>query len=119
MRDIRFRAWDNVGNKWIKQFSISADGMYIKCYKPTYVNPDAMLMQYTGLLDKNGVEIYEGDIVIYPYSKGLSLNMKVVWLKHGWFITDETVYYRPTEWSEAMCEVIGNIYESPELLGSD
>lgn len=71
------------------------------------------LGQYTGLKDKNGKEIYEGDIL-----KGTFYGFPIIehdyvfsvyWdERHKSFMTD---YFEPTE-----CEVIGNIYENPELI---
>ena len=63
------------------------------------------VMQFTGLHDKNGKEIYEGDIVQYD------LYTDKIVFKHGGFQGERLIM---TNW--AACEVIGNIYENPELL---
>ena len=83
------------------------------------VNNDLHLMQSTGLKDKNGKEIFEGDILDYKGRKAL-----VRW--HGSYASfiyrfvDEP-HKRNTEWKPLYlaymkCEIIGNIYENPELL---
>jgi len=76
------------------------------------------LGQYTGLLDKNGKEIWEGDIIAF----GIKRNFKVIWAgKYGaWGIIplgkfeNEALLGK----SEKACEIIGNIYETPELIKS-
>ena len=89
-------------------------------YKRQYV-----LMQFTGLLDKNGKEIYEGDILCFsptygtysimagvPYSKEKHIS-QIIWKKMGFGLENEPDF-RIIKWSDV--EVIGNIYENPELL---
>jgi uncharacterized phage protein (TIGR01671 family) len=86
---------------------------------------DAIIMQYTGLKDKNGKEIYEGDILKYYYQSALSMPMQetikffnVVFDK-GQFLQWENgdckeacdIWY---DWNEL--EIIGNIYENKDLI---
>ena len=61
MREIKFRAWDSF-NK-IMMFSESYISVLLAYYLKGKQPPSGILMQYTGLKDKNGKEIYEGDIV--------------------------------------------------------
>ena len=136
MRDIKFRAWDESkkimhfdvefirsgteGNDWIIFKSDKQTLQDEKVLDNPYFQLQIKLMQYTGLKDKNGVEIYEGDIVKEPYyvdehngflllevmfDKGAFLG-KVI-NKKGFGLQVLTMYK----------EVIGNIYEHPHLLG--
>jgi uncharacterized phage protein (TIGR01671 family) len=70
-------------------------------------------MQFTGLLDKNGVEIYEGDILNYKKS-GNNINIDTLYGKHVDEMEDYFGY--SSIWMIQDSEVIGNIYENPELI---
>ena len=75
------------------------------------------LMQFTGTLDKNGREIYEGDIIriileatAFP-NQG---NAEVKWDGNGWWVFNDNS--QKTWYISENVEVIGNIFENPELL---
>lgn len=126
MRTIKFRAWDkeNKSMRTSKHWSIMFDGsIHPPSNKMQEWFPDQfVLMQYTGLKDKNGKEIYEGDIV---RSYGTSATRKH---KNGDKLFDHVVEFfdggfEPftectctASWSIHEYEIIGNIYEHPELL---
>lgn len=131
MREIKFRAWD--GEKIIYQ---SKDGWFDKVKHPNHERPQCMqlqstmqictIMQFTGLLDKNGKEIYEGDIVschytaIDDYSKKVSIkhrcNLPVVWKDLTYKLgTVSTLFSEVRDYPDNI-EIIGNIYEHSHLL---
>lgn len=126
MRTFKFRAWD--GNKihytddftllqfkkgsWIMLTTDGSDSIYWAEER----KENNVLMQFTGLLDKNGKEIYEGDIVADRSHTDLVFSIQ--------YDTEHAGYYMPEAFdeecrfpiSEVELEVIGNIYENPELL---
>ena len=80
--------------------------------------------QFTGLLDKNGKKIFEGDIVEYRRVANSEIIYKVIW-QQEWsrfaFMTCSAHGYNLYEWAERskaeyMCEIIGNTHDNPELL---
>lgn len=73
------------------------------------------LMQSTGLSDKNGKEIFEGDVV-HAYSEGASLIGVVEYLDNAYCIKSKNDIYNPLWTNAEHYEVIGNIYENKELL---
>lgn len=76
---------------------------------------DLKIMQYTGLKDKNGKEIYEGDIL----SDGNDEKPYKVVFENGSFRAEADGYSLDLEDYDDICEVVGNIYENPELIEED
>ena len=122
MREIKFRAWDNKNKKLVSFENIElpySENVNLDGQIEGILDRGIILMQYTGLKDKNDVEIYEGDIVghngFIGYVKYINsgncnvLGYALVSLINGrifYMFCDETDNY----------EVIGNIYENKELL---
>ena len=128
MRDIKFRCWDTENKQMLKvqeldfedtfyggRLSIRAD-----MYNDYFDIEDMILMQYTGLKDKNGKEIYEGDIIkIYAEGLGGEAIGKIVYDEYdlAFVLRNEVEELSECLWyAEQQIEVIGNIYDNPELL---
>ena len=110
MREIKFRAWDKVLQKFIQWDNSGSydDGV---SWGAMHGLP---LMQYTGLKDKNGVEIYEGDVVDGNHGIGFMKFSRGIFDLYD-IEEQENVLYWP-ECRSIRGVVIGNIYENPELL---
>ena len=130
-REIKFRAWLKEEKKMVnvetidftdKSMQYLEKNEIIDAYllRTTFLE-DIELMQYTGINDKNGVEIYEGDIVLIRIDKTNILHKTVVKFKHGAFIADiigdnDYIYLFHFGFNKDDFEVIGNIYENKNLL---
>lgn len=108
----KFRAWDTVKKEWIENFCISPEGIILEGFA-NIENPNAKLVSFVGLKDKNNKEIYEGDIV--KTSSGLC--NEVVFEDGAFWIESKICGVLVCDSYESELEVIGNIYENPELLG--
>ncbi len=112
MRKLKFRAWDTVNKKMITPFLILHErGL------SNYSEVDSFydLMQYTGLKDKNGKEIYEGDILEEEPGYYFEVVWSEEWAKFKLQHRTKAVQY--PEWNRGVnMTVIGNKWDNPELL---
>jgi len=137
-REIEFRAWNKAKKFMDTAWCIDWEHGQV-CHRSHDVSQleNCILMQYTGLKDKNGKEIYEGDIIYWEIDNGVGIESYtaiVKWsenlVEEGWNQTYKWLvgytgnYYRgsydelstPAAYNDAL-QIIGNIYENPELLG--
>ena len=123
-----FRAWTEEGKAMYYYVYPFKDGTLLLSYDEIAFDEvpasDFILMQSTGLKDKNGSEIFEGDIVkyesgCYTYTEEVAYNKNFA----GFGVRDANANIILTFWVLAedvdlsSLEVIGNIYQNPELLG--
>lgn len=137
MREIKFRAWDPTCDHMIYSdcteedywWRIGEDGISIEWYDQCIIKltPDgpvetdgwveisnSVIMEYTGNKDKNGKEIYEGDVVEVEEWREKADCTGSHWKWYVYVVSYQDQQWLPEDLDEA--QIIGNIYENPELL---
>ena len=113
-RETKFRAWHKTKEKYYPIVSLNFYTQEVcigKPYKYVWVSlNDVVLEQYTGLKDKNGVEIYGGDIVEFEDIVG---EVQFLPQQNGYAVMTYNSDYKLVGWKYG---VVGNIHENEELL---
>ena len=118
MREIKFRVWWKLKKRWVKPedltnpyvvtIDLTENGFTFK------KNSGFIYCQYIELKDRNGKEIYEGDILFNPYDKN---NYEIIWDEmQGAFSLGENGCMLRSYCLNKFWEIIGNIHQNPELL---
>jgi uncharacterized phage protein (TIGR01671 family) len=117
-REIKFRYWDEAHKVFL--YSDAYESFWL-CFPDMIKNNPQNIQQYTDINDKNGYEIYEGDIVNIEehslYHSRVDIHKVVVVFKDGSFVgRDSGAYFLSLGGQEVGLNVIGNIFENPELI---
>lgn len=112
MRELKYRAWDYLAQKYVYS-GTPTDDSFATFWKEWWYKQGNLSVpeQYTGLKDKYGVEIYEGDIVRTSDGAG-----KIIWEAPAYWFEPFYTWVPQVITDQFDCDVIGNIYENPELL---
>lgn len=118
MREIKFRAWDKENNQWVNQNAVLPNWSDTPYFNVACIVGDETLelrsdenfiwCEYTGLKDKNGKEVFEGDIVRFKLFNEAT--------PCYWEVKIPNIYLAMKNEENHQIEVIGNLYQHPELL---
>lgn len=132
MRQNKYKVWDKIEKEWLEGaealevYWLNGElVLFVGIEFADHRNQDEFkILQYTGLKDKDGVEAYEGDIVLLPSPSGADSKALVTWDEEGagfslkgfgensdWHCD----YYRKLFWLRKFI-IIGNAHQNPELL---
>lgn len=124
MREFKFRAWDTEKQEMatvnfigLNDYEVGMEDEECRRWRATYPYV-CRLMQYTNLKDKNGKEIYEGDILKVKLDGGEEVNLYVKYVKGEYRVVNEG------RWEDSLyaymyfgdVEIVGNIYENEDLI---
>ncbi|WP_172921783.1 MULTISPECIES: YopX family protein [unclassified Streptococcus] len=127
----KFRVWDSVEKKFVEHFFITDNGLICNMEKPTsdskllipIEKSELILMQSTGLKDKNGKEIFEGDVLEIQDEGEVLGNAKLTWdneqavfMIEAISVDDIAPFHEILSDESYSYRVVGNIYENKELL---
>lgn len=135
-REIKFRVWDKLNQTWVKTPFIGGHPLFMLNLKFElgYIDdawdgqpsPEYIIQQFTGLYDTNKKEIFEGDIISQLHhneQKLLTLENKNYEVKYERMIDSHGFiccgFYADVFHIRKGCEVVGNIFENPELLNKN
>lgn len=125
MRDIKFRAWDHVDNVMLfadiyelKDIGGEWTAWDLPPDSPVNTGTPFKVMQFTGLQDKFGIDIYEGDIVDGVIHGDYSKHIGFILFDYNGYRIKTSTKSLSLELTEKLT-IIGNIYQNPELLGGN
>ncbi len=111
MRELKFRAWDKLNKRMLNNQKL-LQAMNVNHMMEVTNSEQFVEMQFVNLRDKNGREIYEGDILEFQNEEAAYIPTEVIWEEQFELLDDE--WFDGEKYTNV--KVIGNIFENPELL---